>query len=313
MNNPSQVLVRAQNLSRNFNGVSAVEDLSFEIHAGEVFGLLGPNGAGKTTTIRMLSALISPSGGSVEVAGYRLGEHDTQIRANVGILTESPGMYESISAERNLAFFAGLYGVVNVKEQVARYLNLLGLWDRRKDAVGSFSKGMRQKLAIARALLHDPRVLYLDEPTSGLDPEAALLVRDFIVELRQSGRAIILCTHNLAEAERLCDRVAVLKKHILALDSPVNMRQQMQGRTVVFHLSQVTPQLAQVLQANPLVLGLQTQENKLVVQLKDPESANPLLVRELVAQGAEIQFIGEVRQSLEEVYLHLVRGENGAE
>src|SRR3972149_1343906 len=175
-------MIYARGLSKDFGKVKAVEALSLDIAAGEVFGLLGPHGAGKTTTIRMLAALIAPSAGEARVAGYGVGKEDKQIRARVGTLTETPGLYEQLSAERNLVFFGQLYDVQDVPKQVEHYLRMLALWGRRHEAVGTFSKGMRQKLAIARALLHEPDVLFLDEPTSGLDPEAARLVREFISE-----------------------------------------------------------------------------------------------------------------------------------
>ena len=166
-----------EKLSKAFETVQAVENLSVTIRTGEIFGLLGPNGAGKTTTIRMLSALIGPTSGTAWVTGYQIGLENQQIRKNVGILTETPGMYDQLSAERNLSFFGEMYEVDDIPGQVERYLRMLGLWERRFEPVGTFSKGMRQKLAIARALLHEPKVLFLDEPTSGLDPEAARLVR----------------------------------------------------------------------------------------------------------------------------------------
>ncbi|MBN2499397.1 MAG: ABC transporter ATP-binding protein, partial [Anaerolineales bacterium] len=181
------VMIKTENLTKRFGDLAAVDGLSLIIPAGEVFGLLGPNGAGKTTTIRMLTALIGPTAGSAQVAGFTVGEQDQQIRQHVGILTESPGLYDNLSAERNLGFFAQLYGITDVSGQVEKYLRMLGLWGRRNEAVATFSKGMRQKLAIARALLHEPQVLFLDEPTSGLDPEAARLVREFIAELRAEG------------------------------------------------------------------------------------------------------------------------------
>lgn len=302
-------LIVTEGLTKHFGKVAAVADLSVEIPAGEVFGLLGPNGAGKTTTIRMLSALIAPTAGRAWVAGYRLGENDTDLRRSVGILTETPGMYEQLSAERNLAFFAQLYDVVEVDKQVERYLRMLGLWERRREPVGTFSKGMRQKLAIARALLHEPQVLFLDEPTSGLDPEAAHLVRDFISGLKSQGRTIILCTHNLDEADRLCDRVAVFKTRLLALDSPTNLRRKLFGRGVVFHLAVVKPAFSQALSQKSYVQNVETVDNKLVVKLDDPEKRNPELVTTLVGLGAQIQFVGEMRQSLEDVYLQLIGGE----
>lgn len=164
-------MIHTENITKKFNAITAVENLSLDVREGEVFGFLGPNGAGKTTTIRMLTSLIAPTDGSATVAGFALGRQDTEIRRTVGVLTETPGMYDTLSAEYNLRIFAELYEVRDVKAQVEKYLRMLGLWERRSDAAGTFSKGMKQKLAIARALLHEPRILFLDEPTAGLDPE----------------------------------------------------------------------------------------------------------------------------------------------
>jgi ABC-2 type transport system ATP-binding protein len=304
-------MIYARGLSKDFGKVKAVEALSLDIAAGEVFGLLGPNGAGKTTTIRMLAALIAPSAGEARVAGYEVGKEDNQIRARVGILTETPGLYEQLSAERNLVFFGQLYDVQDVPKQVEHYLRMLGLWGRRHEAVGTFSKGMRQKLAIARALLHEPEVLFLDEPTSGLDPEAAHMIREFISELGEEGRTIVLCTHNLDEADRLCDRVAVFKSRLLAVDTPTNLRRNLFGRAVVFHLAEVRGQFSDALRRKDYVIEVETVENKLIVKLDDPETRNPELIHELIGLGARIQFVGEMRQSLEDVYLQLMGLQNG--
>ena len=184
----------------------------------------------------MLAGLIGPSGGEATVAGCRLGQDDTSLRRRIGVLTETPGLYDGLSAAANLTFFAELYGMNDPQPAVEHYLRWLGLWERRFEPAGTFSKGMKQKLAIARAMLHEPQVLFLDEPTSGLDPEAAHLVRDFIAELRREGRTIFLCTHNLDEADRLCDRIGVFRQRLLALDSPAALRRQLFGRTVVIHL-----------------------------------------------------------------------------
>lgn len=310
-------MIKTQGLTKKFNigkkpenELVAVNNLSLEVQHGEVFGFLGPNGAGKTTTVRMLTGLIRPTSGGAQVAGFELGKNDTDIRRNVGILTESPGMYERLSAEKNLAIFANLYDVPDVGKAVDKYLSMLGLWERRHDAVGSFSKGMRQKLAVARALLHEPQVLFFDEPTTGLDPEAALVVRDFILEFKKQGRTIFMTTHNLDEAEKLCDRVGIFKQSLLALDSPANLRQKLFGRKVVFHLGGVNPQWLPLINAVDGVSSVEQLENKLVVALASPEKTNPLITRLLVEQGADIQFIGEVRQSLEQVYLEMLHGEN---
>jgi ABC-2 type transport system ATP-binding protein len=225
----------------------------------------------------------------------------------VGILTESPGMYDNLSAEFNLMTFANLYEVKDPKGQVEKYLRMLGLWDRRQDEAGTFSKGMKQKLAIARALLHEPRLLFLDEPTAGLDPESARLVRDFIEELRKEGRTIFLCTHNLDEADRLCDRIGVFKTHLLVVDTPEQLRNQLFGRKVVIHLKSATEELAASLRTLPYVREAKCIDNKLLATLDDPEERNPEIIRLLVGQGAEIQFVGELRHSLEDVYFQLVK------
>ena len=300
-------MINTENLSKNFNQTVAVENLTLHVDEGEVFGFLGPNGAGKTTTVRMLTSLIAPTSGSAVVNGYQVGQQDTEIRRTVGILTETPGMYDNLSAEYNLEIYASLYEVKDPKGQVEKYLRMLGLWDRRRDEAGMFSKGMKQKLAIARALLHEPRILFLDEPTSALDPEAAHLVREFIAELREEGRTIFLCTHNLDEADRLCDRIGVFKTRLLVVDSPANLRSQLFGRRVVFHLLNSNETMASIVKALPFVHDAKVVENKLLVSLDDPEAHNPEIIRALVGAGADIQFVGELRHSLEDVYLQLVK------
>lgn len=301
-------MIEAKRLTKRFDELLAVDRLDLEVQPGEVFAFLGPNGAGKTTTIRMLCALISPTEGEAVVAGCRVGVDDNELRRRVGILTEAPGLYDGLSAARNLSFFAELYDVQDVADRVERFLRMLGLWDRRNEPVGTFSKGMRQKLAIARAILHEPEVLFLDEPTSGLDPEAARLVRDFILELKRQGRTIFICTHNLDEADRLSDRIAVINQRLLALDSPLALRRALFGRTVVFHLSDYQPAYVDALRKECyFIQGIEEVEGKIVVTLDDPERQNPEIVRKLVEYGAEIQFVGEMRRTLEDVYLRLVQ------
>lgn len=300
-------MIKTENLTKRFNSTLAVEELNLEVNEGEVFGFLGPNGAGKTTTVRMLTSLIGPSSGSAVVNGFRLGEHDTEIRQSVGILTETPGMYDNLSAEFNLEIYANLYEVKDPKGQVEKYLRMLGLWERRQDEAGTFSKGMKQKLAIARALLHEPRILFLDEPTAALDVEAIHLVHEFIEELSKEGRTIFLCTHNMDEADRLCDRIGVFKTRLLVVDTPANLRAQLFGRKVVFHLAKAGESLAAAVAALPYVHEAKVVENKLLVNLDDPAAQNPEIIRILVGAGADIQFVGELRHSLEDVYLQLVK------
>jgi len=305
MINNSPIIV-TESLTKRFGEIIAVNQLTLSVQRGEVFGLLGPNGAGKTTTVRMLAALLIPSGGTARVAGFQVGENDQAIRRKIGLLPESPGLYDSLSAEQNLAFFGSMYGVKNIDEQIQKYLELLGLWNRRYEPVGTFSKGMRQKLAIARALLHEPEVLFLDEPTSGLDPQASKLVREFIEDLKEEGRTIILTTHNLEEADRLCDRVAVISGHLLALDAPGELRRKIFGRKVVFHLQEANQALVGALEKFPFVSEVEAMDNKILAAVENPEEQNPELIRALVNGGAELQFVGELRRRLEDVYLELM-------
>ncbi len=305
-------MIATKGLTKAYDGKVAVEALTMEIRSGEIFGLLGPNGAGKTTTVRMLAALVAPTGGEAVIGGYRLGEQDAAIRRIVGIVTEAPGLYERLSARENLEVYARLYGVTDVARQVKKYLRLLDLWDRQDEPVGTFSKGMKQKLALARALVHEPKVLLLDEPTSGLDPQMTRVVREFIADLRGQGRTILLCTHNLDEAERLCDRILVLKTRPIALDTPEALRRRLFGRRVIVTLAEVTERILERVRALEFVRDLQHQGQQLHIALADPERENPHLVRALVEAGAAIQSLAEEEHSLEEIYLRLIEEEAAA-
>lgn len=309
-------MIRTESLSKTFGGnkkqpaIHAVEDLTLDIQQGEVFGFLGPNGAGKTTTVRMLCALIGPTLGRAWVNNYEVGRQSQQIRASVGILTEQPGMYDRLSAEKNLTIYARLYGVKDVPGQVEKYLRMLGLWERRKDPAGAFSKGMKQKLAIARAILHEPDTLFLDEPTAGLDPEAAKLVRDFVEELKTEGRTIFLCTHNLDEADRLCSQIGVFKQRLIKVDTPSRMKTAMFGRQVEFRLKQADPSLVEMLRRFDFVKQTALADKRLLLGLDNPEESNPVIVRALVEAGLDVQFVSEVRHSLEDVYFSLINNGN---
>ena len=302
-------MIETHELTRKFNGLIAVDKLTMQVESGEVFGFLGPNGAGKTTTVRMLACLISPTSGSAMVAGYHVGKDNGRIRRTFGILTETPGLYEKLSAEANLVYFGRLYDVEDPQAQARKYLEMLGLWDKREQPVGSFSKGMRQKVAIARALIHEPRLLFLDEPTAALDPESAKTVRDFIEELKAEKRTIFLCTHNLDEAERLCDRIGVIRQRLIAVDTPEGLRRSLFGRQTVIQLLEATPAHVQALSGLDFVSHVKQEGNKLLVSLADPDAQNPILVERLVSAGGKVQYVSEVKHSLEDVYLTLVREE----
>jgi len=302
-------VINTNGLARRFEDVTAVEDLHLEVEKGEVFGFLGPNGAGKTTTIRMLAALIAPTSGEATVAGLRIGQENREIRQHVGVLTETPGLYKRLSAIDNLLFFAKLYGVSEPQKQAERYLRLFELWDRRDDLAGTLSKGMRQKLAIARAMLHEPQILFLDEPTAGLDPEAAKVVRNLIETLRTRERTIFLCTHNLDEADRLCDRVALFNTRLVAVGRPQELKERLYGRRTVIHLVNPAPGIEESIDL-PFVKKTERVDNTLVVSLSNPEEENPLLVSRLVELGAKIQYVNELRVSLEDLYLDLMEDNN---
>ncbi len=303
-------MITATDLTRSFGSFTAVEDLSLTIDRGEIFGFLGPNGAGKTTTIRMLTGLIYPSKGTAKVDDLDVTrlQNIPQIHRNVGVLPEVPGLYENLSAYRNLDFYGRLYGLKDPKlsERIMSLMQAFELWERREDQVQTFSKGMKQKLAIIRCLLHDPEYLFLDEPVSGLDPEASKTVRDFILELKKNGKTVILSTHNLDDADRLCDRVAVIRKNLLALDTPLNLRTRMFKKTVVFHLKEVDDTAVQKVKTLPCVQSAERSENRLILDLDNPEDNNPEIIELLVKSGYKVQFVGEIRHSLEEVYLKLV-------
>lgn len=321
-----------EGLGRQFGDRWAVRNLDLQIEPGEVFGLLGPNGAGKTTTMRLVSSLIAPSVGRAVVCGYDSATHPGKVRERVGILTESPGLYENLSAVKNLQYFAKLYGLDRdqARRQIERYLKLLGLWERRDDASGTFSKGMKQKLSMARAILHEPPVLILDEPTSALDPEGAKQVRDFVRSLKGKGRAVIYCTHNLAEAQSLCDRVAIIKRTLIKVGTPRELQQALYGRKVEFRISNTVPcfygpdgvedseemtmnDLAIVVASVPGVGDVAVAGERLLVSMLEPDDLTPHVVRALVTAGADVQRVAEVEYPLERAYLDLVARHDTAE
>jgi ABC-2 type transport system ATP-binding protein len=302
-------MVVSRGLGRRFGDAWAVREVSFEVAAGEVLGLLGPNGAGKTTTVRMLTALIGPTEGTAEVDGLDVVRDADAVRARVGILTETPGLYERLSAARNLDFFGRLHGMPTGlrSERIERLLRVFDLWDRRDDPAGTFSKGMKQKLAIARALLHEPAVLFLDEPTAALDPEAAFVVREAIATLRREGRTILLATHNLDEAGRLCDRIAFIRGGLLRIDAPARLRGDLAGLGIDVGLAgAVDPALVEAVRALPVVHDVAATDHRLSIGLSDPLTGTPAVVRALVAAGADVLEVRPRSATLEDVYFEVM-------
>jgi ABC-2 type transport system ATP-binding protein len=307
-------MITAVGLAKQFRSLTAVHDLSFSVGDGEIFGILGPNGAGKTTTVRMLSGLIAPSAGSATINGLALGHDSQRIRAMTGILTEAPGLHDKLTARENLGYYGRLYGLrgATLRRAVDRYLGVVGLPDVGDRRVGGFSKGMRQKVAIARALLHEPEVLYLDEPTSALDPSAAKTIRDFVATIRDAGRSIVVCTHNLDEAERLCDRIGIMRGTLLTVDTPARLRRRNGSASVRVELvgARRAESFLDLLAGLPFVQGARLNDGALMVEVGDPRGDNPELVRALVDAGARIVGVHEEAATLEQVYLDLV-GEVG--
>ncbi len=302
-------MIRLDGLTRKFDGLTAVDSLSFQVEEGEIFGLLGPNGAGKTTTVRMLCCLIKPTSGKAAVGGFEIDKDPIRIREIVGFLPESPGLYGELSAWRNLEFYAKLYGVPRQKreENIERFLKMLDLWDRRDDPVGAFSKGMQQKIAIARSLVHEPKVLFLDEPTAALAPDSAKVVRDFILKLKHEKRTIFLCTHNLYEVERICDRVAFLNTKLVACGTPHDIEKKFGSTKTEIQLKAADRRIAAAVRKLKQVRSVQVSGDSLIVDTEDPDAANPAIVEAIVKRGGKIRYVTRTAHGLEDAYLKLVK------
>jgi ABC-2 type transport system ATP-binding protein len=297
-----------EHLSKRFGSRVAFDDVSFEVGYGEVFGFLGPNGAGKTTIVRTLGTLISPSSGSATIAGIPLSpENGSAIRTHISIMPESPGLYLRLTVAENLECFAGLYELSNASERIETALRAVNLVDRANDPCRSLSKGLRQRVGLARALLNDPAVLFLDEPTSGLDPVAAREVHELIDSLSSRGVTIFLTTHRLEEAERLCDRVAILNMTLRLIGRPDELREQLFAKTLELRVRTPLDEPDRVFGDLPTVAGWELDESgAYMLTVADPSIAAPEVIRALVAAGADVLFIGESRHSLEDVYLELI-------
>jgi ABC-2 type transport system ATP-binding protein len=297
-----------RSLSKRFGQRIAFEGVSFDVNGGEIFGFLGPNGAGKTTTVRTLGTLVAPTSGSAVVAGIPLApQNGVEIRRRISIMPETPGLYLRLSVAENLECFADLYEAPNPRESIDRALRAVNLTDRAHDLCGSLSKGLRQRVALARALLSDPQVLFLDEPTAGLDPVATRDVHELIDQLRRQGVTIFLTTHRLEEAERLCDRVAILNTTLRTIGRPEELRDRLFSRTVTVRTLAPLADPDRVFSGLPAVDGWhQDDRGTYLLTVTDPAVAAPAATRALVAAGADVLSIGQSHHSLEDVYLELV-------
>ena len=301
-------IIRIENLGKRFGARTAIEDMSLDVGRGEAVVLLGPNGAGKTTTVRILTCLLRPTQGRAHVMGHSIdtpaGRHS--IRSRVGLLTEAPGLYDRATARYNLLYFARLHGLEKPEAAVERYLRQLELWEHRDAPAASLSKGLKQRLAIARCLLHEPEIIFLDEPTSGLDPSAARKLRDFLLGLKAEGRTILLTTHNLSEAERMADRIVVMKTRLVAIDTPAALREHLFGHRIRIVADRVASSAVEAIEKLPFVHDVSRFAGGLSLGVDDPELHNPEIVAVLTRSGAGIRWVIDDGASLEEIYLELV-------
>jgi ABC-2 type transport system ATP-binding protein len=303
-------MIEVKNLTKKFGEITAVDNLTFSVAEGEVFGLLGPNGAGKTTTIRMLCCLISRTSGEARIAGYPIGNgaDSLVIRKLIGLVPDNIGLYEELSAYENLDYYGKLYECSQSerKEKIEYFLKMMELWEKKDLPISDFSKGMKQKVGIARALIHDPRLLFFDEPTANLDPESARVIRDFILKLKKEGKTIFINTHNLDEAQRICDRIGILKTRLLAVNTPEELEKSVWGSKTVVQVEEINDQiLAAVRKLQPKDLGVE--ENRIVLSLADPQKENPDFVQAIVAAGGRILYVTELNPGLEETYLKVIQ------
>ncbi len=307
-----EIIVRTQKITRDFGALRAVNALDIEVPRGAIFGFLGPNGSGKTTTIRLLLGLLTPTSGQAWVLGREVSQHPEEVRARCGALLEHTGLYERLTAADNLEFYGRIWHMpaAMIRDRSQELLERLGMWDRRGEVVGTWSRGMKQKLAVARAMFHKPDVLFLDEPTSGLDPVAAASLHDDLAQLAYSHQAtVFLTTHNLAEAEKLCSQVAVINQgRLLAVGSPDELRARGGGQRAEFIGQGFNAGLLADLQSRPEVRRIEHLNGKLVLDLRDGTNTAPL-VSLMVQSGVQLEEVHKVRASLEETFLSLVEEE----
>jgi ABC-2 type transport system ATP-binding protein len=308
MSNAASAALSVDCLTKQFGARTAYSEVSFQVAHGEVFGFLGPNGAGKTTMVRTLGTLITPTSGSATVAGIPLSpENGVEIRRHISIMPEAPGLYLRLTVTENLAYFAGLYGLRDPATRIKEALEAVNLADRAADLCAGLSKGLRQRVGLARTLLSDPTVMFLDEPTAGLDPVAAREVHDLIIALRRKGVTIFLTTHRLEEAEKLCDRVAIMNTTLRTIGRPEELRARLFKSALLVKTLVPLSDPGQVFTAIGAVADWRTDlPGSYTLSVSDPRVAAPEVTRALVGAGADVLSIGEARHSLEDVYLELV-------
>jgi ABC-2 type transport system ATP-binding protein len=310
--------ISVDNLTRTFGKIIAVDHISLEVQEGEVFGFLGPNGAGKTTTVRMLCSLIKPDDGRATVGGHDIEKEASTVRSIIGLLPEPElsGLYERMTPMENLEYFAKIYDLSEsqAKTRMKELLNMMGLWDRRNDRVSTFSRGMRQKLSIARALIHDPKILFMDEPTSGLDPAAAKSFREFIANLcKQLDRTVFLCTHNLPEADMICDRIAIINHGKLATIGETSELKKSLWKKTVFTLTLLPGFDKTTVEKLPdigSIDNLKLRKNTLQYETDKPDQVNPIIIQRIVQSGGKIVTLQEERKTLEDIYMKIIGGDD---
>ena len=303
-------MIEVKSLTKKFNGKRVLNDVSFEVGKGEVFGYLGPNGAGKTTTMRIFLGLLKPTSGKALAMGRNL-DNDEEVRGRVGVVLENDGLYERLSAYANLDYYAQLYDVSSRKDKIKELLQFVGLYERKDDKVGEFSRGMRRKLALVRSIIHEPDILFFDEPSAGLDPEAQKMVRDLILELsKEKGRTIFLNSHDLDEVQRICTRIAILQNgKIKACDTVENLRKRFSKPIVMVSTvnERDTQRALDIINSLDFVSDCKRENKRITVTLKEKSSSSLLNV--LMEEGIEIEEIKKVEKSLEDVYLDIMHQE----
>lgn len=305
-------MITAESLTRKYDKLTAVDSLTFNIDNGEIFGLLGPNGGGKTTTVRMLCCLISPTSGEASIRGLSItdSKEANEIRRIIGYVPDSPGLYDTLSAYSNLEFYGRMYGIsdAGIRENIQKYLKMFDLWEKRDVPVGTFSKGMKQKVSLARSLVHDPEIIIMDEPTASLDPESALVIRNVILELKKAGKTIVLNTHNLDEAQRICDKIGILKKRLLSVLNPRDLGSFARKRIVVIELREVNETIIKkALDAG--AKNVSVEGTTLNVEVTDPEIEVPGIVSSITSAGGRIKSVSEAETTLEDTYFRIMKGE----